>query len=241
MKTEKELKKSVFFLPKPYANPELLWVKLITHDFNSTFINHLWLFKSLENKDLSYEQFLNFLPQLKEEAKKNLQIIQDSGDWLKFHDFDFSQSKNEFFFSDIFLRLQKEFSVLLAKKEIDLRKQEEDVILETFPELFFFLIKKILHNAIKFSYRKSEILLKIDSTEDFQIVTVEDDGIGMSSSTCKALSSSDPVIFKGTENEVGIGLSLQIVNFFVYSLKGKLKIETALNSGTKVSIFLPKN
>jgi len=58
-------------------------ISLLSDDSKELFGTLLWLLEELEQKTISEEDFFKLLPQIKKDARKNLQTIQDSVAWLK--------------------------------------------------------------------------------------------------------------------------------------------------------------
>ena len=76
------------------------------------------------------------------------------------------------------------------------------------------------------------------ATEKETILTVKDEGIG--------ISAADQWHFfetffraKNAQNIQGTGLGLHIVQRYVNLLGGKLKLESELGKGTRIMVFLP--
>jgi CheY-like chemotaxis protein len=74
------------------------------------------------------------------------------------------------------------------------------------------------------------------SLGSYVVLTVTDDGIGMDEETRQ--QAVEP-FFTTKSMETGTGLGLTMVNDFVQQCGGDLKIESALNEGTTIRLFLP--
>lgn len=103
------------------------------------------------------------------------------------------------------------------------------------------IVRNILSNAIKYSFNDSEIVIEIHSDNDFQIISINDFGKGISIEKQNLLFE----IHKnksslGTNGEKGNGLGLVICNEFIKQNNGKIMIESKENEGTKVEIYLKK-
>jgi len=76
------------------------------------------------------------------------------------------------------------------------------------------------------------------SLGSYVVLTVTDDGIGMDEETRQ--QAVEP-FFTTKSIETGTGLGLTMVNDFVQQCGGELKIESALNEGTTIRLFLPSS
>ncbi len=106
-----------------------------------------------------------------------------------------------------------------------------------------FIVRNILHNAIKYSefYKEIEIgVFENTSSWDFYI---KDNGIGISEDRLEKLFESNfsKGGTKGTLDEQGAGIGLLLCNDFVESLYWKLHVESKLAAGTIFHISIPKN
>lgn len=100
------------------------------------------------------------------------------------------------------------------------------------------ILINLLGNAIKFSAEGAVISLVIQEQNDHLLLSVKDEGVGISEEDQQHLFSS---FFRGKNavNIEGTGLGLHIVRRYVDLLKGSIQLESKLNSGTTVSVRLP--
>ncbi len=73
------------------------------------------------------------------------------------------------------------------------------------------------------------------------VLYVSDTGIGMTSSQLELILSRNELnTQKGTEDEHGSGLGLNLVKDFLKECKGRLNIKSEPNQGTTIEVYLPK-
>lgn len=96
----------------------------------------------------------------------------------------------------------------------------------------------LLSNAIKFSPDNSSIVLKAAVKNSTLIITVKDNGIGISDEDQQHLFSS---FFRGKNATTiqGTGLGLHIVKRYVELIQGSIELQSKLQSGTTVTVSLP--
>jgi signal transduction histidine kinase len=105
-----------------------------------------------------------------------------------------------------------------------------------------FIIRNLLNNALKFSYRGSKIIMSMQSKDNFIIVSIEDFGIGIDPETMNKLFKIEYSVQKdGTANEKGTGLGLILCKEFVEKNKGEIWVESEEGKGSKFSFSLPKS
>ncbi len=102
------------------------------------------------------------------------------------------------------------------------------------------ILRNLVSNAIKFSYRNGQIEIKA-ATHDHEVeIVVSDNGIGMTKETIAALFRLDANLSTpGTENEYGTGLGLLLCKDFVEKQHGKLLVDSEPGKGSAFRIVLP--
>ena len=217
------------------------WISLIAHDTKEIFGSFLWLANAVDNQTLSHEDFFKMLPQVKKDAAKNLQTVQDTTEWLKTQYGNFQPKHEALNGYEIFQKLRHEHDAFLHKKQLDFQfvgdKQQS---IKTDRVLTLFILNKLFHNAIKYSKPGEAIVFQISMAENNAVLSVEDWGIGIGENHLKNIMSFNTPVFEGTAGELGAGLSLKIVENFVFLLDGKLEIVSSENEGTRISVFLPQ-
>lgn len=100
------------------------------------------------------------------------------------------------------------------------------------------ILFNLISNAIKFSEEHKNIGVSSAMSGEGLIIGVQDHGIGISEADQEHLFSS---FFRAANatNIQGTGLGLHLVKRYTDLLGGKLKLESELNKGTLVTIFIP--
>lgn len=132
-------------------------------------------------------------------------------------------------------------------KEMAASKQIK-IDLESEAELFAFadknmvttILRNLLHNAIKFSYENSTVLVQ-QFREGNRIVTcVKDTGIGIKQENLSKLFAIDSQVKKvGTHKEKGSGLGLILCKEFVENNNGSITVDCNEGQGCVFSFSLP--
>ncbi len=108
-------------------------------------------------------------------------------------------------------------------------------------------LRVFIDNAIKYTPEGGEIRIRLTSTEKQVLIGIEDNGIGISSEDLPHIfdrfyraDKSRSKLADSPQKTGGTGLGLAIAKIIVEQHRGKIQVESALNSGTKVSILLPR-
>jgi hypothetical protein len=108
------------------------------------------------------------------------------------------------------------------------------------PSKFIQVLNNLVGNSIKFSKPESKIEVNLFPAEKEVILSVKDEGIGLSAEVKKRLFqpfSKTGVV--GTAGEKGTGLGLAIVHKIVTEHKGRIWVESEENQGATFYVALP--
>ncbi len=102
------------------------------------------------------------------------------------------------------------------------------------------ILRNLLHNSIKFTPAKGQVLVKAFLKNDMVELTVSDTGVGIEGSELTKIFQS---FYRGrtaiAENRGGAGLGLTITKQLVQRCGGTIAIVSQLGKGTTVRIVLP--
>jgi len=109
--------------------------------------------------------------------------------------------------------------------------------IKTDERLLQVILRNLIGNAIKFSYRQGKISIRSASNNGSEKISISDEGVGMDKETVSRLFRIDQqVSTPGTENERGSGLGLVLCSEFVEKLGGKIWVESEKNKGSDFHI-----
>lgn len=228
------------------ANKDKLF-SIIAHDLR----NPLGAFKSIVN--LMYDDYNNFsdeermdlIRMMKDSSDSVLTLLENLLTWAK------NQSGTIPYIPEyVNLKLICDNVIDLLKtsaknKSISLNNHIDSSFI-TFADLnqLSTILRNLVSNSIKFSNSGSEINIYsayeiIDKTQLVKI-SIVDQGIGMDSDKINSLFSVKQNQSKnGTHGEKGTGLGMILVYDFVKINKGNIVVESAIDKGTCVNIYLP--
>lgn len=101
------------------------------------------------------------------------------------------------------------------------------------------VVENLLHNAVKFSPKGSEVHIAVASRAEAVDVSVRDEGVGMDPET--AAQAFDCFYRADASNTArgGLGLGLGLCRHIVEAHGGSIRLESALREGTTVTFTLP--
>jgi two-component system, NtrC family, sensor kinase len=100
-------------------------------------------------------------------------------------------------------------------------------------------LRNIITNAVKYSNANSTILVTTTNNNTHTLITVNDEGIGMSKEKLDELLQNEIESTYGTEGEKGSGLGLFLSKELLSKMNSSLHITSEINKGTIITIELP--
>jgi two-component system phosphate regulon sensor histidine kinase PhoR len=102
------------------------------------------------------------------------------------------------------------------------------------------VLSNLLDNAIKYSKETIEILVSTTNVNNKMIITIEDNGIGMTNETTKHIFEKFYRAHSGNIHNVkGFGLGMSYVKQIIALHKGQIRVQSELDHGTTIEITLP--
>ena len=101
------------------------------------------------------------------------------------------------------------------------------------------ILRNLISNAIKYTPQDGYIKVSLVQTDDLYLVTVQDNGVGMTQDVVDKLFSLNAIqSTPGTANEKGTGLGLMLCKDFVNKLDGDIWVESAYGQGSTFTFSL---
>jgi len=141
---------------------------------------------------------------------------------------------------EVILETMDEMRGILKKDQYFDFQCDSDCNARTDKKLFKNVLINLISNASKFSDEGKKILISSIVEEDNVVVSVADEGIGISEEDQQHLFSS---FFRGANatNIQGTGLGLHIVKNYIDLLGGEVGLKSRLNTGTTITFTIPVN
>jgi signal transduction histidine kinase len=218
---------------------------IIAHDLRGPFNGFLGLTELMaEDIDtLSTEDIKFAAVNMKSSAQNLFNLLENLLEWSRME-----QNLIPFDPKELVLQSILSHSILTLydsahKKEISINTDIENVkIVFADKNMFQAIIRNIVFNAIKFTPKNGTISIQTKEDATNTIITVIDNGIGMSPNIAENLFKLDIQNNRiGTEEEPSTGLGLILCKEYIEKHNGKIWIESDVGKGTAFHISFPKN
>lgn len=242
--TEKTLRESEANLKEANASKDKFF-SIISHDLRGPFNTILGfseiLNENFDNYDTTKQK--QYLGYIHSGIKKTYKLLDDLLLWARSQkdNIDFNpQAINLFLLANETCEL---FEQSKKNKLIELTNQiPEDIYIVADKDMISTVFRNLISNALKFTSKGGEIIIKAENLEQFAKISIKDNGLGMSKEIqSKLFDITENISTAGTENEKGTGLGLILCKEFVIKHGGKIWVKSETNRGSTFFLTIPND
>ena len=213
---------------------------VISHDIRSPISSLRNLLTIIEDETLSIEDSRRHFRELSNNIDQLLDFMNDLLIWSK-HQIENKPLESSFFnCKEVIDPVLEMLETAMSIKNLQLVKGNIDQYAYCDKEVYSFIFRNILHNAVKFSLIGGVIEVYTLVKSDRLQTVIRDSGIGISEEELKKVLD-DEVWYtkKGTNNEAGTGFGLSTCAKYLAQNNGELIIKSKVGVGTKVIFEFP--
>ncbi len=216
---------------------------IIAHDIRNPF-NIIMGFSSLLEQaidDLEKEQIRELAHKIVEASNDTFKLLEDLLTWAKSQLGQLKVHNEKFRPASVIEECVASLSATAKAKDIELNFEISDK-LELYLDvaMFKFVIRNLLHNAIKFSYPNQKVECKMHIGDETVAFKVQDYGVGIRPEKIPILFDlGETIASHGTANEKGTGLGLSMCKEMVELNKGELRVKSEVGKGSQFTVVLP--
>jgi two-component system sensor histidine kinase/response regulator len=130
---------------------------------------------------------------------------------------------------------------LAIQKSITVKKEiSQSLIVFADKAMISTVLRNLVSNAIKYTHPGGKVTIKVEKDQHELMVSIIDDGIGLSNEAIENLFSIESNISTlGTQQERGTGLGLLLCKEFIQKHQGKIWVESIQGMGSKFNFTIP--
>ncbi|XKH50876.1 PAS domain S-box protein [Chryseomicrobium palamuruense] len=187
------------------------------------------------------ETLLEFLEIIKLESDRLQLLIDDLLDLSKMEQQEFEMRKTAVSVQTLFERALQITRQSAEAKEIHLLIEGDDSLLVKGDEnRLLQIVVNLVSNAITYSSPGTAITLRSDKHQQYGILIIQDEGIGMGPEELPRIFERFYRVDKArSRNSGGTGLGLAIVKHLVEAHNGKIEVESEVGKGTTFKVYIP--
>ncbi len=217
---------------------------IIAHDLR----NPIAAFNNLSNalidnfKQLSEEQLLNYLSNLKKSSDQFSGLLENLLQWAISQTDTLNIDIKEFDLSNVIQNNIDLFAQNAQQKNISLSfDKPTEAIAYADPSSIDVVFRNIISNAIKFSKNGSKIQINTSLTVQNVEISIRDEGIGMTAQEIEMLFDiTKDTAEIGISTEKGSGLGLLLSHEYIKKSNGEIYVSSKMNEGSTFVIKLPR-
>ena len=241
---EKELESTAKELEEANRQKDTFF-SIIAHDLKDAFNSLIGLtdmmHDDLETMDEPTRK--SFIGHISNTSHRTYRFLTNLLDWARINTGRIRTEMKQVSLGEIIDTVVPVYRERFEEKDLELDVDiDPDQELFTDPFMISSVLRNLVSNALKYSYRGGKVRLysSVDKKQNILSITVKDNGKGMSDEQVQDLFRIDrKVSMFGTEQEKGTGLGLLVTQEFVEFLGGVLLTECSLNGGCQFTVRLP--
>jgi signal transduction histidine kinase len=219
------------------------FMSILSHDLKSPFSTLLGLSEMLiENiRVFPVAELEDIAVNLSKTARNTYKLLEDILLWTRAQSGKIPFKPQKLNFSDICNNALEILNPVANAKGITLNYEKADKIyLFADNDMIRTVLRNLVSNAIKFTDKNGSINIMAEGTGAELIVSVSDNGVGISPENLpKLFNNSEIITTPGTANETGTGFGLLLCKEFVEKHDGRIWAESEPGSGSKFKFSLP--
>ncbi len=218
---------------------------IIAHDLKNPFQSLLGFSETLYNQmdELDKEELLEYSRLIYESSQNLFNLLSNLLQWSR-------SQLGSIKLTPINVNLYDAIDDVLSLLNISITKKQltvvnavpKDTNILADKHVISTVLRNIINNAVKFTDKKGEIKIMSEISDKSIIVSVQDNGKGISKENLEKLFKIDQEhSTKGTDNESGSGLGLILCKELVKQSDGDIFVESTLGKGSTFKFSLPLN
>jgi signal transduction histidine kinase len=219
------------------------FIALVSHDLRSPISSVIGILNLVRQdyENMDENSIKDFLLRAEHSSRQSMEMIENLLDLDRLQSGSIELNLEEYIpFHEVNRIFNKMWSQIQEKQIIIQNRMDEKFSIITDKTLVNEIFINLISNSVKFCKPNDSILIYSNLNSESVEFTIEDTGIGIEESLLpnvfnKVVRTST----KGTMGETGTGLGLPLVYDLVLACKGKIRIDSTYNQGTKIAFSLP--
>lgn len=209
-------------------------LSILGHDLKSPIINLLSVSTLAEQSEISQQEFIEIMQLIKEDSLDALKLLDTTFNWARMNFNNMKPLKEAIDFEVLISGVLKVYKSSYENKSITVTVKTEKLNgIRSDVEILTVILRNIISNAIKFTPKDGHISI----TAEENVLIISDSGIGMNQQMVDSILNHNYKTRRGTENEKGIGVGLQLVQNLVSKINCSIEIKSDIASGTAVRLY----
>lgn len=215
---------------------------IISHDLRGTLSSMQGILTLIKSNMLTDEDFRELIPLLEASVQENLNVMEDLLAWaqgqisevkLHFEPIDIAKLLKEVILSQKYIADKKNIDINLAPVEPVSAMADYNAMK--------LILRNLISNAIKFSYKNKPIMIAVSQRDKFVVIEIRDLGIGIPEEMKSNIFDNNNWTRAGTDNEKGTGFGLRLSHEFVERMDGRIHFTSKEGKGSSFFVEIPRH
>jgi len=224
-------------------NDKNKFFSIIAHDLKTPFNTILGFSEILIEKvsDDKFKSLQEFALLINQSASRTMDLLTNLMEWVRSQTGRIVYAPNYFDLVELIEEVSMLSNDAATQKSIHISKKlPQSSIVFADREMIGTVLRNLISNAIKFTHLNGEIIISIEINSIELIVSVSDNGVGLTKSRIERLFHIDEnQSTSGTMNEKGTGLGLLLCQEFVEKHGGRIMVGSEVGKGSQFKFTLP--
>lgn len=207
-------------------------LSVLGHDLRAPLINLREISSMALDYDLSHDEFKGFIERINNQTAHVLDMLDTTLNWSRANFNAITINKVDINIEQNIREILNVYANDCKAKNISVNTSFDIFNLNSDTEIVTVIARNMITNAIKFTPQNGAITISFSKN----ILTVSDNGIGMSASMIDSILKRQYISSRGTNNEIGMGIGMQLIQNLAEKIDARITIESEPKVGTTVSL-----
>jgi signal transduction histidine kinase len=209
-------------------------LSILGHDLRSPIANLALTSTLALNSYISKKEFKEIVKSINQESHQVLDMLGTTFDWARLNFDDIHVNNVSIDYKALVSGIISAYKTVFEIKKIKVAINLEDFVTSANDfEIITIIIRNLFSNAIKFTPNNGNIRIY----SQLNTIVVQDSGVGMPVEKIKKIIDNNYESTRGTNNELGIGMGLQLVMKLAQKINCEIAFESQINVGTSVKLI----
>lgn len=217
-------------------------IGIVAHDLKSPLNQVKGFISLLKLEQNNPDKIAEYLKMLEEATNRSTSMIDRILDINAIDNQSIVVNKKLVKIRSLFESIKSDYQEQSSKKEIELKIElDDEIVLQSDPEVLQEVIDNLVSNAIKFSPSNTYITMSAKEYPNFYSLSVKDNGPGIAEDDkSKIFKKYEQGSAQPTANEKSTGLGLAIVKRYIDALQYEIECVSDGKKGTTFIVKIPK-
>jgi signal transduction histidine kinase len=211
---------------------------IISHDLRNPLVTLRSYLSLSDNTNISEEKKQVFKKQTSQAVSQTTDMLDNLLVWANMQIKNTNANITPVDIKEVVLDAMDNVNAQAQQKNIAIHKNIEVPSALGDKNILNIALRNLLTNAIKYSEENKNILISATQKDNKVLLSVKDEGIGMTTEQITNLLNNETETTKGTQGEKGSGLGLFLVKELLVKANSTLNIESAEGKGSVFTIEL---